>query len=161
MVPSSDSEKSRTSPSPQDDIQAVIDGLALLGLKRCSRCGRFYRAGDPGALFDGGEFVCYGCIPVWWSRQSPELPVAEREKLEGKLATWLRKHHQARVVKDPAKLPDPERCEMRIAIRCVECAGTGKLLEGERCRFCNGLGIVFVVVLKHGPDSAEAQSAAL
>jgi len=130
------------------DMQAMVDALALLGVRRCSQCGQFFRSADSGALFEGGELVCYGCVPEWWSSRSPELAIAERHRAEGKLAAWLRKYHQAQVVKDPARVPDAQSCYIQLAAGCVECGGSGKLLEGERCRFCNGLGTVFVVVLK-------------
>jgi hypothetical protein len=130
------------------DIQALVEGLALLGIKRCSQCGQFFRASDSGALFDAGDLVCYGCIREWWSARSPEFAIDERQRLESKLAAWLRKCHQAQVIKDPAKAPAPQQCEIQLTAGCVECGGSGKLLEGERCRFCNGLGTVFIVVLK-------------
>ena len=38
--------------------------------------------------------------------------------------------------------------EFQIVTTCVECHGSGKLLEGERCRFCNALGTVWIVVPK-------------
>ncbi len=130
------------------DLSALIDGLALLGVKRCSQCGQFFRCSDSGALFDAGDLVCYSCVPAWWSARAPELSAADRKRIENKLASWLRRNHQAQVVKDPAKLPPPDRCEVQLMTGCVECGGSGKLLEGERCRFCNGQGSVFVVVPK-------------
>jgi DnaJ-class molecular chaperone len=44
--------------------------------------------------------------------------------------------------------PDTSHAEFQIVAKCVECAGSGKLMEGERCRFCNGLGTVRIVVPK-------------
>ena len=81
------------------DLSDLIEGLALLGVKRCSQCRKFFRSADPGALFDYGQLVCYGCIPDRWSSMSMQLNVSDRERTEGKLASWLRKHHQAEVVK--------------------------------------------------------------
>lgn len=134
------------------DLNDVVEALALLGVKRCVQCRKFLRSSDPGALFDCGQFgqvVCYDCIPVWWSAQSMRLGVADRERIEGKLATWLRKHHRAEVVKSSAgAAPDTSNAEFQIVAKCVECAGSGKLMEGERCRFCNGLGTVRIVVPK-------------
>jgi len=131
------------------DVNDLIDALALLGVKRCSQCRKFFRCADPGALFDGGQLVCYACIPDWWSSTSMRLGVEEREKIEGKLASWLRKHHRAEVIKvTPGSVPDTSNAEFQIAAKCVECAGSGKLMEGERCRFCNGLGTVRIVVPK-------------
>ena len=131
------------------DVNDLIDALALLGVKRCSQCRKFFRCADPGALFDGGQLVCYACIPDWWPSISMRLGVEEREKIEGKLASWLRKHHRAEVIKvTPGSVSDTSNAEFQIAAKCVECAGSGKLMEGERCRFCNGLGAVRIVVPK-------------
>src|ERR1035437_5618484 len=55
------------------DLNDLTDALALLGVKRCSQCRKFLRCADPGALFDCGQLVCYGCIPDWWSSQSMRL----------------------------------------------------------------------------------------
>jgi hypothetical protein len=131
----------------EHDLHDLIEGLALLGVKRCSQCKQFFRSADPGALFDYGKLVCFGCIPEWWSSQSAQLGVAGREEIEGKLSSWLRKYHRAQVIKEaPAKLPDSTK--LQIVTTCRECRGSGKLLEGERCRFCNGLGTVWIVVPK-------------
>jgi hypothetical protein len=133
----------------EHDLNDLIDALALLGVKRCSQCRNFFRIADPGALFDCGQLVCYGCIPDWWSSLSMRLGVADRERIEGKLASWLRKYHRAEVVKvTPGSVLDAPNAEFQIAAKCLECAGSGKLMEGERCRFCNGLGTVRIVVPK-------------
>ena len=129
------------------DLNELIEALALLGVKRCSQCRKFFRCTDPGALFDCGQLVCYGCLPDWWSSLSTRLYVADRERIEGKLASWLRKHHRAEVVKATADtLPDTTNAEFQVVVKCLECSGSGKLMEGERCRFCNGLGTVRIVV---------------
>lgn len=129
------------------DLNDLIAAMALLGVKRCSQCKQFFRAADPGALFENGHIVCYQCIPDWWSSASLRLGVAERERIEGKLAAWLRKHHRAEVVKEtPGKELDTSNAEFQIVAKCAECAGSGKLMEGERCRFCNGFGTVRIVV---------------
>jgi DnaJ-class molecular chaperone len=61
----------------------------------------------------------------------------------------LRKHHRAEVVKEtPGKVLDTSSTEFQIVAKCAECGGTGKLMEGERCRFCNGFGTVRIVVPK-------------
>jgi hypothetical protein len=131
----------------EHDLSDVIAALSLLGVKRCSQCKQFFRSADPGALFENGQTVCYKCIPAWWSSLSTRLGIVDRERLEGKLATWLRKHHHAEVVKEtPGVSPDAANTEFQMVARCVECAGTGKLMEGERCRFCNGFGTVRIVV---------------
>jgi hypothetical protein len=131
----------------ESDLNDIIGALALLGVRRCSHCKQFFRSADPGALFDCGQLVCYSCIPVWWPSQSMRLGVADRERTEAKLASWLRKYHRAEVVKmTPGKLPDTTDAEFQLVAKCLECAGSGKLMEGERCRFCNGLGTVRIVV---------------
>ena len=133
----------------EHDVNDLMEALALLGVKRCSQCRKFFRCAEPGALFDCGELVCYGCIPDWWPSESMRLGVEERERIEGKLASWLRKHHRATIVKvTPGSVPETSDTEFQIAARCQECAGSGKLMEGERCRFCNGLGTVRIVVPK-------------
>jgi hypothetical protein len=133
----------------EHDLHDLIDALALLGVKRCSQCRKFLRSADPGAIFDCGQLVCYSCIPDWWSSQSMRLGVTDRERIEGKLASWLRKHHRGEVVKTTSgTVPDTSDAEFQIVAKCMECAGSGKLMEGERCRFCNGLGTVRIVVPK-------------
>jgi hypothetical protein len=133
----------------EHDLSDVIDALALLGVKRCSQCRKFFRSAEPGALFDCGQVVCYGCTPEWWSSESARLGVEERERIEGKLASWLRKYHRAEIVKvTPGSVPETTNAEFQIAAKCQECGGSGKLMEGERCRFCNGLGTVRIVVPK-------------
>jgi DnaJ-class molecular chaperone len=64
--------------------------------------------------------------------------------MEGKLSSWLRKYHQAEILKgeDRKKRTEPSQPEFQIVVQCSECRGSGKLLEGERCRFCDGLGTV-------------------
>ena len=133
----------------EQDLKAVMGALVLLGVARCSQCKEFSRCSDPGALFDYGALICYGCIPPWWSTQSSRLSVSDRERVAGKLVVWLRKHHQAKVMRE---MPDSQATAAEWAFQlvttCVECHGSGKLLEGERCRFCTGLGTVWIVVPK-------------
>ena len=38
----------------EHDLNDIIAALALLGVKRCSQCRQFFRASEPGALFDQG-----------------------------------------------------------------------------------------------------------
>ena len=38
----------------EEEMQQLRDGLALLGVKRCENCKRFYRSSDAAALFDDG-----------------------------------------------------------------------------------------------------------
>ncbi len=133
----------------EQDLNDLTDALALLGVKRCGRCRRFFRCTEPGVLFENGHSICYGCIPDWWSAQSARLPVSERERTLGKLAVWLRKYHQAEVVKETAgAAPEAVNADFQIVANCAECGGSGKLMEGERCRFCNGAGTVRIVVPK-------------
>ena len=127
----------------EHDLQDLIEGLALLGVKRCVQCKQFFHATDPGALFDYGKLVCFGCIPEWWPEQSKQLTVQNREDLAGKLASWLRKYHHAEIMKEA---PEKRDVTFQIVTACRECRGSGKLLEGERCRFCGGLGTVWIVV---------------
>jgi len=128
------------------DLERLKDALGLLGVSACSWCGKFLRRSDPGALFDGGELVCYGCIPAWWPRRCIELSSKDRENLEGKLVFWLRDFHRAELFKDPAKLPESSLQELHIVANCLECRGTGKLMGEERCRYCEGRGTVWVIV---------------
>jgi hypothetical protein len=131
----------------EHDVDDLIGALALLGVKRCSQCRQFFRSAEPGALFDCGQIVCYKCIPGWWSSFSTRMGVTDRERIEGKLASWLRKYHRAEVVKEtPGKVPDTGNVEFQMIAKCLECGGSGKLMEGERCRFCNGSGTVRIVV---------------
>jgi hypothetical protein len=133
----------------EHDLNDLIGALALLGVKRCSQCRQFFRSAEPGALFDGGQIVCYKCIPDWWSSVSRRLGVTDRERTEGKLASWLRKYHCAEVVKEtPGKVADTSNVEFQMIAKCLECSGSGKLMEEERCRFCNGAGTVRIVVPK-------------
>jgi hypothetical protein len=129
------------------ELQEVIDALALLGIQRCSRCRRFFRSSEAGALFDYTEVVCYSCVPEWWKSVSGQISVHDREKLESKLASWLRKYHQAQVIKqDKDDSAGMYSYGFQMVVHCTECNGSGKLLEGERCRFCNGLGTIRVVI---------------
>jgi hypothetical protein len=127
------------------ELQEVINALALLGIQRCCRCRRFFRSSEAGALFDYTEVVCYSCVPEWWKSVSGQISVHDREKLESKLASWLRKYHQAQVIKqDKDESAGVHRYGFQMVVHCTECNGSGKLLEGERCRFCNGLGTIRV-----------------
>src|SRR6202453_1261858 len=90
----------------QLDLDRLKDALALLGINPCSWCKKFLRRSDPGALFDAGELVCYGCIPEWGSQRAAQLGIKERETLEGKLVFWLREFHHAETFKAAAKIPE-------------------------------------------------------
>lgn len=133
----------------QHDLDDLIGGLALLDVRRCSQCRQFFRSAEPGSLFECGQLICYGCISDWWFAYSMRVSVVDRERTEGRLAAWLRKYHRAEVVKETAdKALDSASIHFQIVAKCLECAGSGKLLEGERCRFCNGFGTVRIVVPK-------------
>jgi hypothetical protein len=130
----------------QLDLDRLKDALGLLGISACSRCKKFFRRTEPGALFDAGELVCYGCIHEWWPQRSAQLNTKDRENLEGKLVFWLRDYHQAETFKDPAKLPESSLQELHIVANCLECHGTGKSLGQDHCRFCEDRGTVWVIV---------------
>lgn len=130
----------------QLDLDRLKDALSLLGISACSHCKKFFRRSDPGAMFDAGELVCYGCIREWWAQRSAQLSSKDRENLEGKLVFWLRDQHHAEIFKDPAKLPEGSLQELHIVANCLECRGTGKLMGHERCRYCDGRGTVWVIV---------------
>jgi len=130
------------------EIARLKDAFGLLGVIDCSWCRKFLRRTDPGALFDAGELICYGCIPEWWPQRCAQLSTKERENLEGKLVFWLRDHHHAELFKDPAKLPESSLQELHIVANCLECRGTGKSLGQESCRFCEGRGTVWVIVAR-------------
>ncbi len=128
------------------EIERLKDAFGLLGVSACSWCKKFLRRTDPGALFDAGELVCYGCIHQWWPTRCVQLSTKERENLEGKLVFWLRDYHRAETFKDPAKLPDNSLQELHIVANCLECHGTGTSMGQESCRFCEGRGTVWVIV---------------
>ena len=131
------------------DHGRLKDALALLGVNACSWCKKFLRRSDPGALFDAGELVCYGCISGWWAHRCTELSSKDREILEGKLVYWLRGSHHAELFKDPAKLPESSLQELNLVATCLECRGTGSSLGEERCRYCAGRGTVWVIVSRN------------
>ncbi|MGA3089378.1 MAG: hypothetical protein ABSD75_12250 [Terriglobales bacterium] len=133
------------------DLARVKDAFALLGVNPCSWCRKFFRRSDPGALFDAGEMVCYGCLHEWWTHCCAQLSIKDRQSLEGKLVFWLREHHHAEFFKDPAKLPDPSLQELKIVATCLECRGTGKLGGQADCRYCAGRGTVWVIVSRNQP----------
>lgn len=133
------------------DLDRLKDALGLLGIHPCSWCKKFFRRTDPGALFNAGELVCYGCIHEWWPQRCAHLSIKDRGTLEGKLVFWLREHHHAEMFKDPSKLPESSLQELHIVADCLECHGTGKMTDEERCRHCDGRGTVWVIVSRKKP----------
>jgi len=128
------------------DLEQLKAAFDLLGVSACSWCKKFFRRSDPGALFEAGGLVCYGCIPQWWQHRSEQLSAKDRENVESKLVFWLRAHHHAEVFKDPAKLPESALQELHLIANCLECRGTGSSLGEESCRYCAGRGTVWVIV---------------
>jgi len=145
-MPEFDPSVEKTLADYQMELDRLKNALGLLGVNACSRCKEFFRGTDPGALFDAGELVCYGCILEWWPQRSAQLSSKDHENVEGKLVFWLRDHHHAETFKDPAKLPESSLQELNIVANCLECHGTGKSLGQEHSRFCEDRGTVWVVV---------------
>jgi len=146
MAEKSDTPLEEVLARQQLDLERLKDALGLLGVSACSWCEKFLRRSDPGALFDAGDLVCYGCIHEWWPQRCAQLSTKERENLEGKLVFWLRDFHHAELFKDPGKLPESSLQELHIVANCLECRGTGKLMGEERCRYCEGRATVWVIV---------------
>lgn len=143
---SSDTSISDNLAQAQRDLRDVIRALALLGIRRCSQCNQFFSTSDAGSLFGNGVLVCYSCLPEWWESFSRTVAISDRERLETKLSSWLRKYHGAQIVKEEkGQAPELSPSEFQIVVHCGECGGSGKLLQGERCRFCNGFGTVWIV----------------
>src|SRR5262249_16263003 len=110
----------------EQDLNNVVQGLSLLGVRRCSQCGRFFCSSDPGALFGGtGELICLECIPSWWPTRREQLTYGEREKTEGNLVIWLRGRHKARSGKSGEKLRAKQPVKFELIATCIECHGTG------------------------------------
>ncbi len=130
------------------ELDRLKSALGVLGVNACVWCKKYFRSTDPGAMFDGGELICYGCIREWWPQRSAQLGGKEHENLEGKLVFWLRNYRRAETYKDPAKLPENSLQELNIVANCLECHGTGKSLGEDSCRFCEGRGTVWVIVSK-------------
>ena len=129
------------------ELELLRHGLSLLEVKPCLQCRRFYRA-EPGALFDGGgALVCFGCVPDWWTRRSPELNLKDRESTEHRLVRWLLAHHGARIVHQAEKLPPDQPQAFRLVADCEECDGLGSI-GASRCHYCNGRGTLWVVIPK-------------
>ena len=137
--------------SLERELDHLKAGLGLLGVKPCSCCANYYRSSDPGALFHGGELVCYNCIPQWWLQRSPKLSTDDRQQAERDLRRWLVSHHRAEVIGRAGDLPAPERLLMKLVTGCEQCNSSGKTDTGKRCSNCDGRGTVWLVV--RDPDS--------
>jgi hypothetical protein len=127
------------------DLANIRDGLALLGIKPCSSCGKFFRTNDASNLFDCGGIVCFRCIPEWWSRKCPELSVSARAPIERSLVRWMISQHAAKIFRNSDNLP-PEAGDYRFIASCPQCQGSGDF-AGKRCSSCND-GNVWVIVKK-------------
>lgn len=127
------------------DLDSLTTGVALLGIKRCSWCKKFSRTSDSGLLFDSGATVCFGCIPAWWPQYSTEVTDKQRQILEFELKNWLVRCHHAEVIRNPEKLPKDASPRLQIVVSCYECGGSGNN-AGERCRFCDGRGSIWILV---------------
>jgi hypothetical protein len=131
----------------ENELNDLVQGLGLLGIKRCAWCRRFFRSSDPGALFGGaGESVCFECIPLWWPSRREQLSCPEQRATEGDLVCWLRSFHQARTVHGSNRLKRDQAVKFELLASCLECHGTGVYLGDKRCRYCAGPGTVRVVV---------------
>lgn len=131
------------------NLTDLVQGLSLLGVKRCSHCKQFFRASDRGRLFgSNGELVCFECIPAWWPSRRQQLSCEDRQKTETDLVYWLRSFHNARSYPNSRKSPDSQFVKFELTASCLECHGTGMHFEDKRCRYCSGPGTVRIVVPK-------------
>jgi len=131
--------------SLERDLERLTTGIALLGIKPCSACKKFFRISEPGVLFDAGIPVCYGCIPDWWPQMSADLSTKRREIIEFELKNWLIHYHHAEVFRSPEKLPKDPPPRLQLVVSCHECNASGAL-DGTRCRFCDGRGTLWIAV---------------
>lgn len=132
------------------ELEHQKTGLGALGVKPCCRCGIYYLRSNPGALFNGGELVCFKCIQQWWLDRSPKLSPDERTKTESDLCRWLLNHHQAELILRIGDLPSPEQLRIKLVVACETCNGEGKTHSGKKCAQCDGRGTVWVVVRASG-----------
>ena len=128
------------------NLSDLVQSLSLLGAKRCSHCKQFFRASDRGRLFIGAvEFVCFGCIPEWWAYRREQLSCMDRQKAESDLVYWLRSFHRGRSYRNSSKPRDGQAVKFELTASCLECHGTGNLVD-KCCRYCSGPGTVRIVV---------------
>lgn len=129
----------------EHELELVTQALSLLGLRRCSQCGKFVRASDRAACFDGGESVCIDCLERWWKACRAQHSVKEREIIERRLVSWLINYHGAKVIQHRIPPRDDLSASLCIIAGCAQCDGTGQF-GGRSCRGCEGRGTVWVVV---------------
>jgi len=133
------------------ELELVTQALSLLGLRRCSQCGKFSRAADAGALFGGGKSVCIDCLEDWWKDYCAQHSVGDRELVERRLVSWLVNYHGAKVVQRPTPRGDDPPDSLRLVAGCAQCDGSGQV-GGRSCRTCEGRGSVWVVVPRPGGE---------
>lgn len=126
-------------------LERLTTGVALLGIKACVWCKKFFRNSDPATLFEVGTTVCYSCVAEWWQSQSIDLSAKQREVVEYELKNWLIRCHHAEVFKSPEKVPKDPSPKLELVVSCYECGASGAS-GGERCRFCDGRGTIWIVV---------------
>ncbi len=146
MSETSDQPAGEALPRIERELAELTNALALLGLRQCTRCRKYVRAAEPGALFDAGELVCYKCVLDWWMNKSPQLPVSERSTVERKLVHWLIYQHHAKVIKQAGKVIENPPGGPRLVANCIECNGSGKDTARAACVHCNGGGTVWVLL---------------
>ena len=122
--------------------------LRLLGLRPCSRCGKYFQMQEGKNLLDAGQLVCYRCVPDWWRQRSPTLNTQQRQGIEAKIRRWLVTHYKAKIIQQAEKLPPAGEIEFKIVVSCEQCNGTGETAGGGKCHSCDGRGNVWVVQLK-------------
>lgn len=129
------------------NLNDLVQGLSLLGVKRCSHCKRFFRASAPGVLFETrGNVVCFECIPAWWPLREEQLSCEERQRAEGDLVFWWRGFHNARSYNDSNKPAEDQAVKFERVASCLECHGSGRCLGDKPCRYCCGPGSVRIVL---------------
>lgn len=129
------------------DLHHIAAALAQLGLKRCAWCRKFFKSADPKALFNNRELVCYRCVPEWWVHYRGQLATSERDAIEHRLVYWLIHQHEAKVVRDPAKLAETPG-NISIIASCLECRGSGTF-AGAKCSRCYD-GNIWVMIPASG-----------
>ena len=135
------------------DLLHIAEALAQAGLKRCVWCRKFFKSADPKALFNSREVVCYRCVPEWWFHYRGQLATTERDLIEYRLIYWLIHQHDAKIVRDPAKLTGNSG-NISIIASCLECRGSG-IFAGSKCSRCYD-GNVWVLIPRLGSPPGES-----